>query len=314
MTVGKQGEGSLSVTGTKSLVQYAGDLVVGKEANGTFSIANGANTAPTAGGTGDVYLGETSGINGSLTIDGNGSNLAATDMVVGGTSSKAGGNGSVNLTNNGSLTVAQALTMWKGGSLDVAGGYATIGAAPHSTTNGNVYVGSGGQLTGSGKITGNVMITSATVDVGGAAAGTLSIAGNYSQQGGSLKFTIAGNGSGQASQLDATGTVNISNSTVEFDFVNHYAPIKGQTFQVIDPPQSVGLNGVSYTVTGLANGFLFDVSQNTNGLLFTALNNGIATSSPTPEPAVLALLLASLGGLAIARRKPGLACRQRNAL
>ncbi|NNM84366.1 MAG: PEP-CTERM sorting domain-containing protein [Phycisphaerales bacterium] len=304
LTIGKQGEGSLSVTGTKSLVQYAGDLIIGKQAAGTFSIANGATTAPTANGTGDVYIAETSGINGALTIDGGGSNLAATDLVVGGTSSKAGGTGSVGLTNSGTLAVSKTLTLWDKSSLDVTGGYATIGNAPQSTANGNVYVTSGGELTGSGNITGNVMITSGTVDVGGATAGKLSITGNYAQTGGTLKFTIAGTGSGQASQLDATGGVSLSGSTMEFDFINHYAPTKGQTFQVIDPPQSVNLSGISYTFTGLASGFLFGVSQNANGLLFTALNTGIATSSPAPEPASLAIFSLGAGLLLLRRRRP----------
>lgn len=303
LTIGKQGEGSLSVTGAKSLVHYAGDLIIGKQAAGTFSVANGATTAPTASGTGDVYIAETSGINGALTVDGSGSNFAATNLVVGGTSSKAGGTGSVGLTNGGTLTVSEALTLWNTSSLDVTGGHATIGNAQQGTANGNIYVTSGGKLAGSGNITGNVLATSGTVDVGGATAGKLSITGNYEQTGGTISFTIAGAGSGQASQLDATGLVSLSGSTVEFDFTNHYAPTKGQAFQVIDPPQSVSLNDVSYIFTGLAPGFLFNVNQNANGLLFTALNTGIATSSPTPEPAGLAIVSLGAGLLLLRRRR-----------
>ncbi len=304
LTIGKQGVGSLTVTGAKSSVQYAGDLIIGKQAAGTLSIASGATGTPTAGGTGAVYIAETSGINGALSIDGSGSNLAATDLVIGGTSSKAGGNGSVSLTNNGTLTIAQAVAMWQDGSLNVSGGYATIGGAPSATANNNVYVTGGGKLSGIGKITGNVLVTSGTVDVGGTKPGNLDVAGNFIQSGGTLKFSIGGTGAGQASQLDATGSVNISGATIEFDFINHYAPTKGQTFQVIDPPQAVSLNDVSYSFTGLASGFLFSTSLNPNGLLFTALNNGVATSSATPEPAALSLLLGSVGVLMLIRKRP----------
>jgi hypothetical protein len=224
-------------------------------------------------------------------------------LVIGGTGSKAGGNGLVSLTNSSSLSITKTLTTWANGSLNVAGGYAVIGSAPSGTANGNVYVGSGGEVTGSGSLTGNMIITSGTVDAGGTAPGTLSIAGNYLQNGGTLKFTIAGTKTGQASQLDATGSVGISGSTLEFDFVNGYAPIAGQTFQVIDPPQSVSINDLTYDFTGLAPGFTFSVNSDANGLLFTALSNGVATTSPIPEPATLALLAMAGTGMLLLRKR-----------
>ncbi len=232
-----------------------------------------------------------------MTINGGGSNLSATNLVIGGTAGKAGGNGSVQLTGNGALTVSKAITLWKQGNLNVAGGYAVVGSAPESTADGNVYIGGSGELTGTGSITGNMVITSGTVDAGGAASGNLSVAGNYLQTGGALKFTVAGSGTGQASQLDVTGGVSISGSVIEFDFVNGYAPTKSQTFQVIDPPQSVSISGATYSFTGLAPGFTFSVNRDANGLLFTALSNGIATSTPIPEPASLGVF--ALGGLAL---------------
>ena len=296
LTVGKQGASSLSVTGAKSTVQYAGDLIIGKQADGTFNIADEATTAPTSGGTGKVYIAETSGINGALTINGGGSNLSAADVVIGGTATKAGGNGSVQLTGSGSLSVSQAITLWKNSTLNVTGGYAIIGSAPKTAANGNVYIGGSGELTGAGNITGNMVITAGTVDAGGAASGNLSVAGNYLQTGGTLKFTVAGSGIGQASQLDVTGGVSISGSALEFDFVNGYAPAKGQTFQLIDPPQSVSISGATYSFTGLAPGFTFSVTPDANGLLFTALSNGVATT-PIPEPASLGVF--ALGGLAL---------------
>ena len=303
-TIGKLGQGSLTVTGGKSLVQYAGDLIIGKQAVGTFSIAKGATTALTANGTGDVYIAETSGVSGTLSIDGSGSNLAATDLVIGGTSSKAGGNGNVSLTNNGTLTIAQTVTMWQDSSLNVIGGYATIGnTPPTTTTNGNIYVTGNGKLSGIGHITGNVRATSGTVDVGGTKPGNLDVTGNFLQSGGTLKFSIGGSGTGQASQLDVTGSVTISGTALEFDFVNGYAPTKGQTFQVIDPPQSVSLNNISYSFTGLRSGFLFTVNPDVNGLLFTALNNGTAASPATPEPAALSLMVGSVGMLMLLRKR-----------
>ena len=298
LTVGKQGEGSLTVTGTKSSVQYAGDLIIGKQSAGTFNIDVGAVTKPTGQGTGEVYIAETSGINGTLNIDGSGSSLSGTDMVVGGTGSTAGGTGLVNLTNGGQMNLTGKLAMWKDGTINTAGGAITLGTAGTTgPANGNVYINGQGELSGTGTITGNVTNSGGTLNIGGTQPGNLNITGNFTQSSGTFKVAIGGTGIGQASQLDATGNVSLTGGTVEFDFVNHYAPQKGQTFQFIDPPQSVSVNNVNYTFTGLAPGFDFSVTPDANGLLFTALNNAVAT----PEPATLALL--ALGGCLILLRR-----------
>ena len=300
LTVGKQGEGSLTVTDTSSSVQYAGDLIIGKQSSGTFSIDAGAVTKPTSSGTGEVYIAETSGINGTLNIDGSGSSLSGTDMVVGGTGSQAGGTGLVSLTNGGQMNLTGKLAMWKDGTINTAGGAITLGTAGStSPANGNVYINSQGELSGTGTITGNVTNSGGTLNIGGTQPGNLNITGNFTQSSGTFKVAIGGTGTGQASQLDATGSVSFTGGTVEFDFVNHYAPQKGQTFQFIDPPQSVSVNNVSYTFTGLAPGFEFSVTPDTNGLLFTALNNAVAT----PEPADMRLMLAGSIPFLLVRRK-----------
>lgn len=294
VTIGKSGgSGLLTVTGSKSVVDYAGDLIIGKASDGTMNIQSGAVTKPTGKGTGDVYLAENSGISGALNVDGGGSSLAASDMVVGGTSSKAGGAGLVDITNGGQVNVATTLTMWKNGSIDTIGGSLTIGRGNAAAT-GSLQIDSGGALGAGGVITGNVSNDGGTVSIGNGKAGTLSIAGNFSQNAGILKIAVSGMGSGQFSQLNATGTVAITGGTVEFDFINGYAPQKGDTFQFIDPPSSVTTNNVSYTYTGLAPGFLFSVIPDTTGLSFTALGDGVAT---TPEPASLAIF--AVGGIGL---------------
>ena len=131
----------------------------------------------------------------------------------------------------------------------------------------------------------------------------MKITGNFSQSGGVTKVSVFGISSGQFSQLEATGNVSFSGGTVEFDFGNGFAPLKGQTFQFIDPPQSVDVNGLTYSFTGLAPGFDFTVTPDSNGLLFTALNNGIATTTATPEPASLGLLAIGGASLLLLRRR-----------
>jgi PEP-CTERM motif len=80
----------------------------------------------------------------------------------------------------------------------------------------------------------------------------------------------------------------------------------GETFNLVDYGSLDPLNAsfTSVDVTGLAAGFLYSITPvGTDGTDFqlTALNNGIATT--TPEPSTWALLFAGMSLLAFVSRK-----------
>ncbi len=303
ITVGKQGAGELTVSGNQSLLTYTGDLAIGDEATGTLNVQSGAGIQY-SGNTSNVDIAETAGITGTVTVTDSGSTMAADNLVLAGKSSGSGGNGILNVENGGILTVANDMTMWKNASLNVTGGSITVGTVGSGTAPLNtLQVNTSGNLAAGGTLTGNLVNNQGVIALGKILPESLNITGGFSQSGGTLKVLIAG--SSDFSQLNATGAVNISGGTIEFDFINGFAPKSGETFQFLDPPQAVNLANTAYTFTGLASGFTFGVNSDANGLLFTALSNGVPTTSPIPEPATLALLAMAGTGIKLLRKRRG---------
>ena len=310
ITIGKQGAGELTVSGSKSGMTYTGDLAIGDEATGTLNVQNGAGIQY-SGNTSNVDIAETAGITGTVAVTGSGSSLAANNLVLAGKSSGSGGNGILNVENGGVLTVANAMTMWKNASLNVTGGSITVGTAGSGAAPLNTLeVNTDGNLVAGGTITGNLVNNQGVIALGKVLPESLNVTGGFSQSGGILKVLIAG--SSDFSQLNTTGAVNFSGGTIEFDFINGFAPTSGESFQFLDPPQAVSIANTAYTFTGLASGFLFSVAPNANGLMFTANANGVATSSPIPEPAADRLLLVSLAAMAMISRRKNMWTTQRN--
>ena len=303
ITVGKQGAGELTVSGNQSLLTYTGDLAIGDEATGTLNVQSGGGIQY-SGNTSNVDIAETAGITGTVTVTDSGSTMAADNLVLAGKSSGSGGNGILNVENGGILTVANDMTMWKNASLNVTGGSITVGTVGSGTAPLNtLQVNTSGNLAAGGTLTGNLVNNQGVIALGKILPESLNITGGFSQSGGTLKVLIAG--SSDFSQLNATGAVNISGGTIEFDFINGFAPKSGETFQFLDPPQAVSIANTAYTFTGLASGFTFGVNSDANGLLFTALSNGVATTSPIPEPATLALLAMAGAGMLLLRKRRG---------
>ncbi len=302
--IGKSGAaGLLTVNGAGNAAgstnfRYGGDLIIGKASDGQLNITNGGLVEATSGGSGAVFLAETSGVTGALNINNAGSELDATALTLGGSSSAAGGTATAALASGGYLNVSSKIKLYGGSTLDVTGGTANVGTTGGAITTGTLAVNKDGTLTGAGTIKGNVDNIAGTVTPGGSNPGTLTINGSYLQSGGALDILLKGAGTGQFSQLDSTGTVALTGGQVIFNFAGGYLPVKGDSVAFLDPPSGVTLQNVQYSYTGAAPGFLFNVNSNSNGLVFTALNNAVA---PIPEPATLGLL--AVGCLALVKRR-----------
>jgi hypothetical protein len=159
--------------------------------------------------------------------------------------------------------------------------------------SGIVTLGSGGQLSGSGQVLG-VNNQGGLVSPGNS-PGTLTIgSGGLNSVGGGLLIEF---GSSGRDRLIVGGPVTLNGTTVQFSFIEGYAPTAGDSFEFITTGGVMpNLTGVQYTVSGLQPGFQFNVLTGASGqLVFNALTNGVAL---VPEPGSVGLMLLGLLGVA----------------
>jgi len=295
LSVGYAGSGMLDVGGPGFGVSAeftASEFNVGEDGgNGEVEIDAGG-IANDSGGSLNIAVG--TGSTGKVTVTGQGASLIESNINVGGTATTAGGTGSLIALKGGSVTATNTVTVQ-------ANSRVTIEAGSTLTAGDGIIVKSGGQLVGGGTIQGNV--TSSGKIVPGDPQ-TMTIEGNYTQMaGGFLILDVDGNAAGDYDQLDVTGELSIElGATLELDFGNGFAPTAGETFNLVDygslDPLNAGFSSVD--ITGLAAGFEYTITPvGTGGTDFqlTALNNGVATT--TPEPSTWVLFFAGMSLLAL---------------
>ena len=221
---------------------------------------------------------------------------------------------------NGIIVDSESLTATASGTFSGPGGLTKIGAGSITLSGNSAYAGTttvsagslyvdgsiaspntsvapGALLGGQGTIGGNV-INQGTVAPGDPR--TLTINGNYEQaSGGLLKIVIEGTDPADFDHLDVTGTFTLdSGATLEFDFIDGFAPKAGDIFEFL-AAGATNPNNSSFAqvlITGLEPGFDYTVAPDTanpGSFEVTALNDGVA--APTPEPGSLGLLSLGLG-------------------
>jgi hypothetical protein len=308
-------------------------------ASTTMSIMDGGHVrVEKPGGTGvgsAVFVGQAAGSNSSLLLDGGigafgAPALGATLDTTGNLSIGRLGTGTVALFRNAkaSANLVAMSTVGASGSsflgvgvnstLTAAGILAGIGLSPnapgydpnskdHGTAlvsvrdtgfiNAPIVLGRGGTLMGNGVIGSLVSNFGGTIRPG-FSPGTLTILGDYVDVGGHIEIEIGSNGS---DFLDVLGKLSLDGTTIEFKFIDGFAPDAGFSYDFIDADGLVDLTDVHYSFSGLQAGFQFDVrSDPGSGILsFTALTAGTSV----PEPGMPALLgLAGLAAWATRRR------------
>ncbi len=184
--------GTLHMTGTGTDLDVGGDLQVGVNGTGTMNIEGGA----TAAVTNDVILGFNATGNGTLTVDGAGSELDVTDAFVVGRA----GTGVLTVQNGGTLTGNYSYV----GNSSGATGTATItGSGSSWTLTGDLYIAEQG--------TGAMSIAD-----GGTVSNAVSYIGYDSGSVGTVTVTGAGSTWTNNSTLyvgeDGDGTLTISDS------------------------------------------------------------------------------------------------------
>ena len=126
LTLGEQtgGQGTLQLSGAGTQVDYEGKLEVGAFGSGELDILAGSKVSYSNTGTGDVAVGSDffAGTTSTslIKIDGNGSKLNADTLGIGGEIDTVGSPGSVELTNQAQLQVADKMRIWSHGTLGIS--------------------------------------------------------------------------------------------------------------------------------------------------------------------------------------------------
>ncbi len=139
---GSSGTYMLSETGTLSV--NSGEYI-GYDSKGAFTQTGGTNTI-TSGNY--LYLGYDSGSTGTYTLSG-GTATVTGNAYVGGSSTEAGGAGTLTVSGTGQLNVTGTLTVYNTGTLNIDGGKTTVGGLSITTggvvnVNGALFIDYGG--------------------------------------------------------------------------------------------------------------------------------------------------------------------------
>ncbi len=304
--VGSGGHGSVTVTGAGSAWQVT-DVQIGSTDPGSLTIENGG--AVTATG---MAIGTFAGSYGTATVSGTGSQLVTSSLCVGcsgagtliidsGATVSTTGSADIGsaLGGSGSVTVTGAGSAWSAlASLNIGiNGTGTLTAQNDGTVSAQtIDNGSLGTVDAKGgTLIGNV-INDGTFDP----LGTATVDGDFTlNPDGTLSLDVGGTGPGQYGVLAVSGDGTFD-GTLSLDFIDGFAPIKGDAFTFIDDSTAT-FNFLGTDIQGLQPGFKYNTGFSNGQFTLTALDNGVS-SSPTPEPGTLlllgtALVVLVLGGL-----------------
>jgi autotransporter-associated beta strand protein len=195
----------------------------------------------------------------------NGFTLTATgsgNLTIGGILSGTTANSKISKSGTGTLALNGVNTY--AGTTTITGGKVQVGGTGSATGAGAVAVNSGGTLSGSnssGRLTGTVTAASGgTIAPGTAGAGILKVTAITLNAGATYTADLTGSGGTAGTdfdQLDATGTVTVTGSTLSLNV--SYVPNTGDTFTIITSTSSVvGQFAQGTSITSGGHAFLID--------------------------------------------------------
>jgi len=236
---GSTGDGTAVVSGVNGAFR---STVEANNSGGNSAVQVGVSgigdLAISSGGlvmtSGDAFVGQSSGSNGTLTIGGSSGGFDATldvadDMGIGGTTGSAGGTANVTVNTGGLLQVDDTLKLWGAGTLNLLGG--TLDAATIDHTEGGTFNFTGGRLQVD-TFTGSLTNQGGTL-APGSSPGTTAITGNYDQPFGSLEIEISGLTAGTNFDLvSVTGTATLGGD-LTIDLLSGFIPDTSDSFTVL---------------------------------------------------------------------------------
>jgi len=144
----------------------------------------------------------------------------------------------------------------------------------------------------------------ATIQMGNS-PGTLHFGSDFFCNSCVLEVEVGGLGAGQFDILDVAGQATFAGgSLINFSFIDSFLPGNGDSFEFLAAYSIEGLDQITFSFTGLAAGFDFQVNTAGGSLSFLARSDG-APPSQVPAPGTAVLMALGLGPLmfALARRR-----------
>jgi len=168
----------------------------------------------------------------------------------------------------------------------------------------SVVVQQGGVLNGSGGAIDAAVIVDGGTLAPGNSPGDMTIYGDLQMVSGVLDLEIGGAAFGEYDLLDVWGNVDLgADVTINLNFINGFAPQQYDVFTLLGADTVSGLDLVTLNITGLETGFNYQISPSGYDLTLSALNDGVATTSPVPIPTAVWLFGSGLVGLIIVGRR-----------
>ena len=267
--LGVDSEATLTVIGADGSVPnttltVANNATVGGSGSATFNIEQGG-----AASIGVVDIGTASTGSGVVTVEGQGSLLAANQIGIGGSTAPQG-SGDVAATDGGAVTVSQEIDLWSGGTLSAAsGGSVEVGTTADAATAGAIQVDTGGLIIGDGLIEGalvnNGEVVAFTPPPPVAADAFLASSAAPASEGLVIDGNVTGDGTleiAPGGSLEVTGTVDSAQQVlfeqptdasgggnlIIDDVTDFAATINGMT-----AGDTIDLTGVQYDADGSIN-------------------------------------------------------------
>jgi hypothetical protein len=250
-----------------------GDCVIGRAGRGTLNVSNGAFVRCR-----QLAVGFNAGSRGEMNIDGSFRAVAAQVVVTG------------PRAEDGAMCIGRVPLC--GGSGNNVRGDVILGADGQMEAR-IVGIGNGGRLRGSGLV---ITTDGVVAFEGGSIApgivqinrmqasgdaphqvGTLTIQGNVTiSPTGVITMHLMGNTPDLQDRLVVSGTVNLGGD-LTLNFGNGYAPKQGDRLALIQADAVTG-SPANVVITGLADGFDFDLATAGGVLTLVALNDGVPTT------------------------------------
>jgi len=297
---GSVSAGTLTVVGSSEIILGGNAIIPG----GSVSISSGSEITA---GTAFIYSGATVAINdgtlsasGLMTVAGN-LTIQNTGMI---------GAGTLEIQPGGAATIGASAVL-RAGSIQIGD------AADRSSTTATTGLNNGGL--GLLRLTNDPAIVASQIQNEGTIVGHFSLAGNLTNDGlldvsgggaigvdsinGSLKLEsdsivrleAVGAAAGDYDQIQVQVGEVVIGGELDLEFVNGYAPRKGDTFKIATGDCSGAFSQIE--ADGIGPGWQYSVQTDSSGVVITSLNDA---SLPEPSSASLTALCA---GSLLARRR-----------